>query len=439
MGAAHEIGSFVKTEKQIEACSLLNKHENILLTGGSRSGKTTIAIRNIILRAMKRKSRHLICRFRFNHAKTSLWYDTIPKVLRLCFPGLAYKENKADWFIQIPCRDGGYSEIWIGGVDDDERVEKILGNEYSTIYANECSQISYPAILMLETRLAENSGLELKFYFDENPPTKRHWSYQYLIKGITPGTKKKHKLDVAHLHMNPMDNVENLPKSYLKRLNGLPKKERDRFFLGLFGSGVEGALWDELMIQGAQFLQPGEPTNTVIAVDPTVSHNKDSDECGIVAVSKDDLDQGIVHEDLSDKLSTNQWAQRVVQAYWHYEANAVVAEVNQGGDLVEDVLRNIDPNIKVVKVHASKGKFARAEPVAALYEQGRVHHEEDLIDLEDQLVSYVPLDSKSSPDRLDALVWGLTYLIVAPEHRRNVRVHTGADEEEEEDDDEAAA
>lgn len=419
--------TFKKTQKQFEACDVLNNTEHTLLVGGSRSGKTTIAVRNVILRAVKKSSRHLICRFRFNHAKTSLWYDTIPKVMDLCFPGMPYKENKSDWFIEVPCRGGGKSEIWIGGVDDKDRVEKVLGNEYSTIYANECSQISYAAILTLQTRLAENSGLNLRFYYDANPPTKRHWSYQYLVKGRIPGTPKKHGLDIGHLLMNPMDNQTNLPAAYLNILDKMPKAERDRFFLGMFASGVEGALWDETMIQGARFRESGVPAYTVVAVDPTVSDNKNSDECGIIVASRDHDGDGIVHEDCSEKMSTQTWASRVVALHDHYEANAIVVEVNQGGDLVVDALRNTPggESLKIIKVHASKGKFARAEPVSALYEQGRIYHEDGLDKLEDQLVSYVPHESKSSPDRLDALVWAMTELIVKPEKKRAVRAYSG--------------
>ncbi len=159
---------FIKTAKQIKACDILNKCMHTLLVGGSRSAKTTIIIRNIILRAIKLPSRHLVTRFRFNHAKTSLWYDTIPKVFKMCFPDLKYEANKSDWFITVPTSRGETSQIWLGGIDDKDRIEKILGNEYSTIFANECSQISYDAITTLRTRLAENTGLKLRFYYDEN-------------------------------------------------------------------------------------------------------------------------------------------------------------------------------------------------------------------------------------------------------------------------------
>lgn len=413
---------FKKTEKQIEACNLLNSVEHAMLYGGSRSGKTFITIRNIIIRAAKLPSRHLLTRFRFNHAKASLWYDTIPKVHELCFPDLPFHYNKADWFIEVPTRiSGKTSQLWLGGIDDKERVEKILGNEYSTILVNEASQVSYDAITTLRTRLAENSGLKLRMYYDMNPPVKKHWSYQEFIEKLIPKTQEKSILDSGYLLMNPRDNLANLPETYIKTLMALPLRQRKRFLDGLFLTDVEGALWTDEMISAAVTKEYGEIKQTVVALDPATTNNPGSDECGIVVCELDENNDGVIEGDYSGKMSTSNWAKRAVNLYHEKRANAIVAEVNQGGDLVEDVIKNIDRNVKVVKVHAAKGKFARAEPVSALYEQNRVAHKEHFFDLEEEFTEWVPLDSSSSPNRLDAAVWGLTYLMV----KTQPRVHVG--------------
>jgi len=403
--------AFKKTPKQIEACELMNTHKHVLLYGGSRSAKTTVAVRNMVLRAVKRPSRHLITRYRFNHAKVSLWYDTIPKVLRMCFPDLDYSTNETDWFFRIPTQCGGESQIWLGGCDDKERTDKVLGNEYSTILVNECSQVSFDAVTTLWSRLAEMSGLERRFYYDCNPGSKKHWSYLMFVLGMNPD-KAYHGLDVAHLQMNPIDNIANLDEDYLKLLKGLPKRKRQRFLDGLFITDVEGALWNDVMVNEAINKFQGEIIRTVVAVDPSVSNREDSDECGIVVCSLDEFQDGVLQADLSGKMSTRTWAQRAVNAYYLYRANCIVAEVNQGGDLVEDAIHNIDPNILVEKVHASKGKFARAEPISMLYEQKRVSHEQELPELEEELTGWVPIDTKESPNRLDATVWGLTHLMI---------------------------
>ncbi len=402
---------FVKTAKQVEACDLINSHRHSLLDGGARSGKSLILVRNCFLRALKKPSRHLIVRYRFNHAKVSLMHETIPYVLRHCFPGIDVQENKADSYYSIPTVEGSRSEIWIGGTDDQSRVEKILGTEYSTIYANECSQISFDAITTLWTRLAETSGLELRFYYDCNPPGRHHWIHKMFYEGMLPdGTR--HDLDCGVLKMNPKDNADNLPPDYLQILKGLPKRQRMRFLDGIYLSDVEGALWTDDMIARARLLEPGFRSRTVVAVDPAVTNTSTSDECGIVVCSLDADGRGVVEEDLSAKVSTRTWAQRVVNAYYAYEANEVVAEVNQGGDLVADAIHNVDPTVRVVKVRASKGKFARAEPVSMLYEQDRVCHPVAMPQLEAELTEWVPANTSASPNRLDALVWGLTHLMI---------------------------
>lgn len=410
--------AFIKTEKQREACALMNSREHALLYGGSRSGKTAIAVRNIGIRAMKKPSRHLITRFRFKHCKESIGMDTIPKVAAMCFPGVRFTPNKQDWFFTVPTQCGGQSEIWLGGIDDKERVENVLGKEFSTIYANEASQISYDAILTLRTRLAESSGLDLKFYVDCNPSGKKHWTHKFFLDGIDPIEGAPHGMDTGVCHINPRDNAKNLPESYLKALRAMPKRYRQRFWDGLYLSDVDGALWTDQMISDAKLKILGERVKTVIAVDPSVSSSATSDECGIVVCSIDEFGDGVVEDDLTAKLSTKVWAQAVVNAYHKYEANEVVAEVNQGGDLVEDVIRNIDPNIKVVKVHAAKGKFARAEPVSMLYEQGRVGHAKSMPNLESEMTEWVPMHTKESPNRIDALTWGKTHLMIKPEKKR---------------------
>ena len=181
---------FKLTEKQEEAITLFSSNATYqLLYGGSRSTKTFTILRTIVWRALAVKgSRHAVLRFRFNHVKASVIYDTFPKLMDLCFPGCPYKLDKSDWFVTFP----NGSQIWFGGLDDKERTEKILGNEYATIFLNEASQISYSSFLIIITRLAQKcmysvgdqiKELRLKFFIDENPPMKGHWTYKLFIDG----------------------------------------------------------------------------------------------------------------------------------------------------------------------------------------------------------------------------------------------------------------
>src|SRR5512139_3579794 len=155
------------TQKQLEANGLLgSKARYCLLVGGARSGKTFLLVRAIVLRALKGQgSRHGIFRKAFNHCKQSIWYDTFPKVMLTCFPGVPLKENRQDWFWDFP----NGSRVWIGGLDGKERTEKILGQEYATIYLNEASEITWGSVQMVKTRLAQVvPELRQKLYVDCN-------------------------------------------------------------------------------------------------------------------------------------------------------------------------------------------------------------------------------------------------------------------------------
>ncbi|WP_090270348.1 DNA-packaging protein [Thalassovita taeanensis] len=191
---------------------------------------------------------------------------------------------------------------------------------------------------------------------------------------------------------------------------------------GVLLEDAEGALWTSAMLEGLRRDMAPEMDRIVVAVDPPVTGHAGSDECGIVVVGVRSGGAvsdwtGYVLEDASiSAASPTQWARRAVQMMEKWGADRMVAEVNQGGDLVEAVVRQVDPMVPFKKVHASRGKVARAEPVAALYEQGRVWHLRGLGALEDQMCAMTAqgFEGKGSPDRVDALVWALHELILEP-------------------------
>jgi len=173
---------------------------------------------------------------------------------------------------------------------------------------------------------------------------------------------------------------------------------------------MPGALWSRDLLENCRTNEVTHSlVRTVVAIDPAMGGTKG--ETGILVCAVDTQGHGVVLEDCSIRGTPDQWARKAVFAYHKYQADRIVAEVNQGGDLVERVLRTVDENVSYKKVRASKGKMARAEPIAALYEQGKVIHLGHFLKLEDQMCSYVPGET-TSPDRLDALVWGLTDLLL---------------------------
>jgi len=155
----------------------------------------------------------------------------------------------------------------------------------------------------------------------------------------------------------------------------------------------------------------------VVAIDPAVSHDEESSETGIVVAALTRANHIVVLDDLSCRETPLGWARIAVTAYQTKRADRIIGEINNGGDLVEANIRAVAPEVAFRSVRASRGKALRAEPVAALYEQGRVHHVGRLPELEQQMCEWAPDAGMRSPDRMDALVWAVTDLVVEPEQR----------------------
>ena len=210
------------------------------------------------------------------------------------------------------------------------------------------------------------------------------------------------------------DNADNLSKTALLELQAKYGGTR----LGqqeLYGAILDdnpGALWRRSSIEGARITLQDKPhfSRVVVGVDPAVTSGEDSDSTGIVVAGMTADGHYYVLDDVTIKASPQEWATTAVNAYEKYKADRIVAETNNGGDLVIHLLQQVKPSVSTKKVTATRGKQVRAEPIAALYEQGRVHHVGYFTDLEDQMCEYEPGVSKDSPDRMDALVWALTEL-----------------------------
>ena len=410
--------AFALTSRQVEANRLLaSPATHIMLRGGSRSGKTFLIVRAICIRAMKaRNSRHAIWRFRFNHAKASIWQQTLPRVMQLCFPDVPLSLNETDLIATFP----NGSQIILGGLDDKARVEKILGGEFSTLYFNESSQIPWSSVEVALSRLAENSGLRLKAYFDCNPPSKLHWSYQMFRAGLKPGTKEalSDPADYAEMLINPGDNRANLPAKYFDILANMSSAQRLRFERGEWASEVNGALWTIETIDAQRVTEAPELRRVVVAVDPSgTKGDGGGDDIGIVVAGLGHDGRAYVLADRTCQLSPDGWGRRAVAAYHEFQADRIIGEKNFGGAMVQFVIRTADKNAAYKEVTASRGKSVRAEPIAALYEQGKVAHVGAFPDLEDQMLNmtaggYV---GDGSPDRADALVWALTELALKAE------------------------
>lgn len=404
---------------------LASPAKHIMLFGGSRSGKTFLLVRAIIVRALKAPgSRHAMFRFRFNHAKATLGLDTYPKVLSLCFPGLSAPFSKSDWYATLP----NGSEIWLGGLDDKDRTEKILGGEFATIYLNECSQIPFNSRNMAVTRLAQHvtekvgdreRPLPLKFYLDCNPASKAHWTYKTFVEKRDADTRQPlpDASQYASMQINPEDNEANLPAGYIDSLKSLPARMRVRFLAGQFADANPNSLFTSEDIDKWRVLDGVVPDlqRIVVAVDPSGSgdeDNADNDEIGIVVAGLGTDGNGYLLEDLTVKAGPKTWGNIATTAYERHEADLVVGEVNYGGAMVKHVIQTARPKTPYKEVRASRGKVVRAEPISALVEKGKIRHVGNFTELEDELCAMTTFGytGQGSPNRADAYVWAFSEL-----------------------------
>lgn len=402
-----------------------------LLYGGARSQKTFSIVRQILVRAMKKQSRHAILRFRNNSVWPSIGMDTLPKVRKLCFPDLQLKEHKQLGYFTTP--QG--SEIWLGGLDDGDRVEKILGNEYSSMYFNETSQIPYSSVTTALTRLAENvDGIKQRAYFDLNPTGKGHWTYSLWHEHRDPISKQalKDPENYKYIYMSPKGNKANLSPEYLASLENMSARQKKRFYDGDYADENENALWSYDIIERNRrtWDQIPEMQSIVVAVDPSGAKSDQDlghDMIGITVVGLGVDGHGYLLADLSMLGSPAQWGKMSVAAYhgaWcqskqldpnKFMADHIVGEVNYGGAMVEFTIKTNDDGVPFKYVTASRGKVVRAEPVSSIYENNKFHHVGHFPELEDELCSFSNYGfmGEGSPNRADALIWACTDLKLA--------------------------
>ncbi|MBU9236207.1 phage terminase large subunit [Burkholderia multivorans] len=408
---------------------------HLMLFGGSRSGKTFLHVRNIVMRAIKAPgSRHGIFRFRALHVHESIVLDTFPKVMRIAFPNVRYTMHKGDGYAVIHTGvtdDSGNpidSEIWFSGLDDKERVEKVLGKEFATLYFNECSQIPMGSVDIAITRLAQlvytriegrqPEPLKMRAYYDCNPPSKAHWTYKRFIQKVDPETGEplSNPADYDSFQINPHDNAQNLSDSYLKTLEGMSARLQKRFLKGEFSDATPNQLFAEETIDRWRH-RDDEPlpdmVRVVVAVDPSGSgdvDNADNDEIGIAVVGLGTNGVAYLLEDCTVKAGPATWGSVAASAYDRHAADLVVGEGNFGGAMVQHVILTARPRTPFKMVTASRGKAVRAEPFSSLYEQGKVRHVGQYRELEDELTSFSTVGylGEGSPNRADALIWALT-------------------------------
>ena len=285
-----------------------------------------------------------------------------------------------------------------------ENYEQLRGPQFDAAWVDELAKFRHPQEMWDQLNMALRLGQHPRVIITTTPRP------LLILKALSSVDNK----DTIITRGSTYDNKANLSPHYIQFI-------RDNYEHSPFGrQEIYGdiiddnrqTLWNPSLIAQIQRQDHPPLQRIVVAIDPAVTNHDRSDETGIIVAGRDEQGHAYVLDDLSGRYSCEGWARRAIEAYHHYRADVIVAEVNKGGDLVQEMLRAIDDHVSYKGVHASRSKMTRAEPIAALYRQGKVFHlSQDLHELEKQLCTYTSL-SKSSPDRLDALVWALTELIL---------------------------
>jgi len=294
-----------------------------------------------------------------------------------------------------------------------DEPERLRGPNFSSAWCDELCAWRYPQAawdnLMLALRIGKNPQCTVT---TTPKPTK-------LLRELIA----REGQDVVISRCSTFDNAANLAPTFLSAIVSRyehTRLGRQELYAELL-EDVPGALWQRDWIEETRVDCAPDPQRIVIGVDPATSTSEGSDLTGIVVAALGKDGHAYVLDDLSGKYQPHEWAAKAIAAYHQHNADRIIAEVNQGGAMVESTIRVIDPKVPFKGVHASRGKVTRAEPVAALYEQKRIHHVGSFSELEDQLCSFTSDFDRSragySPDRLDALCWALTELMLGKTQR----------------------
>ncbi len=232
---------------------------------------------------------------------------------------------------------------------------------------------------------------------------KNSWQYARFFKT---------EQDIEFIYTTYQDNLENLNENFISKASQVKRINLNKYnknFLGQHYEDDEDALWKWDLIK-REHIDYKQLDRIVVAVDPAVTAKKESDETGIIVCGTKG-DKGYILEDRSGIYTPNEWAQTIISLYKKYQADRIIGEVNNGGDMIEAILRSTNKTVSYKAVRATRGKVTRAEPIVSLYEQGNIYHTKNFAELELQMTTWNPGAAKS-PDRIDALVWGLTELLL---------------------------
>ena len=433
------------------ATSAANKFH--LFYGPSGSGKSFFILYILVLRALRAPlSRHAIFRLTRASCEQTLFDKTLHEVLDKAFRGLKDQCNVSlsDMSIQFP----NGSQLFFNGLDEN-RITKVLGDEFNTIWINECNEdgFTYKHVSTLLSRLRSRSEtvdgkvLKNKMFFDCNPRFYSDWEYKAFVEHVNPedGDAMPRPDEWVKAKLNTIANMGNLSDDYMEGLEAGSAASRKRYLDGEWCDENANALFVESMFRDNRIPKPqtiASPQETLahlaeqgialqrvtVSVDPAVTADPKSDLSGITVQGMADDGHAYVLADYSLRGTPDTVCEVVTQAYSDWGAVRVVMEKNQGGLWLESTMRTHFPTVplKFVTANATTGgKASRAEPVSAQYERGVIHHVGTLKELEQQMCEFgSPASRRKSPDRMDAVVWGITELMDLMHENKRIAGYT---------------
>lgn len=436
-----QLNNFSINPRQRDALDLLKTKGGkfFLARGGRRSGKSVVWSLAVIGRAMLfPKSKHAVFRNKLNDCRSLLMQGTFTEVLELAYPGYLSRDdvtvNKSEGTITF---DNG-SIIFFRGLDEN-RLSRQRGSEYATIWLNECNEVrDYHSITVLESSLNQSTPMldaqgkpmmrngeplmiKPKLLFDCNPVLNSDWDAQLFKFKANPSTGRPLIRAERYLEikMESEDNIKHQAADYLQdlkdTLDGMPGA-LSTLVHGEWRDDNPDALFRPDMLTERWEVGRDAMARVIVAVDPGgFAERGDKDWTGIVVVGLGFDGYAYVLDDMSVQGLPEIWGPKVVAAYDKWEAELIVAEVNQGGSLVGHTISNIRRNLVVKPVRAKDGKISRALPISMAYHGKRVRHttHDNLKLLEQQMYDFENVVAKrgKSPDRVDALVYGLTEIL----------------------------
>ncbi|MGK2911238.1 MAG: phage terminase large subunit [Sphingobium sp.] len=392
-----------------------------LLYGGGGSGKSVVISYILAMRGMNAPgSRHGIFRKTATSCRKTLFDLAFREALEMTYPGLLAdkhtKINETEMSIELP----NGSIFFFAGLDS-SNITRIMGDKFATIWMNECDEFTYDDVMKLKSRLRDvkqtisGKQLPLKMFFDLNPDAKDHFTYRVWVDKINPDRnlplRKPEDYDSFQMNVSATDT--HLGADYLQdQLEG-SDAHIQRYVHGYWRDEREHSMFKPSTVNANRVQEAPDLKRIVVAIDPAASSHEKSDETGIIVAGQCFDGHYYILDDFSLKAQPEGWAEAASDAYRKWSADAVIAERNNGGDMVTSTLRLVAPHLPVKTVWASRGKIVRAEPISALYASNKVHHVGEFSDLEQQMYRFHTDFSRSkdgSPDRLDALVWALSEL-----------------------------